>query len=227
MRYISKTKVIHIGLTLILLTVLFSACKKDEIIHENVIIPDNIPPGQDGISDISINSYVNNLYIDMFGRAPTEEELNDAKTTLKDNNYSDAAREDIIAEMMLSYEYYKNINVLTSQKMLVSVDSLTIQYEIDLYVYLIYIAELSGDSAGVFYYEYYLDKLNKLKDAPVDLYEGTITTNEYFRRYIDNFFYDDVNMGSENFVVSCFENLFRRQPTDDEKYDGIYMVDGG
>ncbi|MBC8046825.1 MAG: hypothetical protein H7Y00_08520 [Fimbriimonadaceae bacterium] len=223
---LSKNKVIHICLTLLLFAAFFSACKKEELIHENVTIPDNIPPGQDGVSDLKLNSYVNNLYIDMFGRAPTEEELSEAKTTLKDNNYNETSREDIITGIMSSYDYYKNINVLTSQKMLVSIDSLTIQYEIDLYEYTIYIAELTGDSVAVFYYEYYLEKLVNLRDASVHLYNSSITINEYFKRYVDNIFYDDVNMGSENFVVSCFENLFHRQPTDDEMQSGIAMVDG-
>ncbi|MBC8173089.1 MAG: hypothetical protein H7X71_04210 [Chitinophagales bacterium] len=201
------------------------SCKKDEIIHENVLLEGNTPPPATGISDIQLNTYVNNLYIDMFGRAPTEDELSDAKVVLKENLYSADAREQIISGMMESYEYYKNISVLTSQKMLVDIDSLTVQYEIDLYVYLIEIAELTGDSVGAFYLNYYLTKLLNLKNAPVDLYEGTITINEYIRRYIDNTFYDEVNMGSENFVVSCFENLFHRQPTDDEKYYSILMVD--
>lgn len=213
--------------TLILLTsIVFSSCDKTEIIHENLEIDGNTPPETFGVSDLQLNTYLNNLYIDMFGRAPTEGELTEGKELLKNENYSEASREDIINSLMVSYDYYKNINVLTSQKMLVDIDSLTIQYEIDLYVYLVDLAITTGDSVSLFYYEYYLDKLLKLKTAPIDFYNGDITISEYMRRYIDNLFYDEVNMGSENFVVSCFENLFHRQPTDDEKFAGIAMVDG-
>ncbi|MFN0274975.1 MAG: hypothetical protein ACKVPJ_04465 [Chitinophagales bacterium] len=214
------------GLCIVVLCFCMTSCAKDEIIHENLVIDGNTPPDAFGVSDLQLNTYINNLYIDMFGRAPTEFELTDAKDILKGDAYSEESREEIINSLMVSYDYYKNINVLTSQKMLVDIDSLTIQYEIDLYVYLIYIAELTGDSLTVFYYEYFLEKLLKLRDAPVDLYFNEITTNEYFRRYIDNYYYDEVNMGSENFVVSCFENLFHRAPTDDEKTAGIAMVDG-
>lgn len=203
-----------------------SACKKEEIVHENLIIDGNTPPPADGVSDLQLSSYLNNLYIDMFGRAPTESELNTAKNELKEQAYSSEARNNIVGDMMESYEYYKNINVLTGQKMLVDVDSITVQSQIDLYVYLIDLAEITGDTVGIFYLNWYLDKCTKLRDAPVELYDGDITVNEYFRRYIDNEFYDEVNMGSENFVVSCFENLFHRSPTDDEKEKSILMVDG-
>lgn len=205
---------------------IFVSCSKDEIVHENIIINGNTPPPQTGVSDIELNNYINNLYIDLFGRAPTDDELLDSKTQLKDNSYSKETRENIVSNMMESYEYYKNINVLTSQKMLVDVDSLTVQYTIDLYYSQIALAESTGDSLYIFYLQYYLDKVEKLKDAPVELYQGDITISEYMRRFIDNEFYDEVNMGSENFVVSCYENLFKRQPTNDEQSDGIMMVDG-
>jgi len=208
------------------LVILTSSCKKDEIIHENLVIEDNTPPENNGISTLQLNNYINNIYIDLFGRAPTESELQERGDYLRLNNFDEAARENIIDEMMLEYEYYKNINILTNQKMLVDVDSITITYQIDLYEYFIYLNELSGDTLFSPFYEYEIFKLEQLMNAPIDIHSGSIGIDEYMRRFIYNFFYDEVNMGSLNFVVACFENLLHRVPTDEELSDGIAMVDG-
>ncbi|HPE96402.1 MAG TPA: hypothetical protein PKX04_00445 [Chitinophagales bacterium] len=207
----------------ILLTV---SCARDEILHENLVVDGNTPPPSNGISTLQLNNYINNLYIDLFGRAPTEGELEDRSEYLRTNNYSEEARGTIIDELMESYEYYKNINILTTQKMLVDVDSITVTNQIATYEYIIYLNELAGDTLYNYLIEFEVQKLTDLLQAPVDLYEGSIGVNEYFRRFIYNYYYDEVNMGSLNFVVSCFENLFQRLPTDEETSDGIAMVDG-
>lgn len=211
-----------------LLITLLASCTKNETeeIHENLVITGNIPPDPEGISTVELNNYINNLFIDLYGRAPTAEELETSGTLLKSADYSYISRAELINQLMLSYEYYKNINVLTSQKMLVDIDSVTIALEIDLYEYLIDYYELTGDSLYIFQLEYELQKLYDLISAATDLSAGNIGISEYFRRYLNNSFYDAVNMGSLNFVVSCFENLLQRNPTDDELADGISMVDG-
>lgn len=205
---------------------IFSSCKKDEIVHENLIIDNNTPPPNDGISTLELQNYINNLYIDLFGRAPTESEMEERSNYLRDADFSSEGRAGIIEDMMGSYEYYKNINVLTTQEMLVDADSLSIVYQIDLYEYFIELNNLAGDTILNYYFEFEIDKMQKLLDAPGDLYNGTIGLNEYYKRFIYNYFYDEVNMGSLNFVVACFENLFNRLPTVEETSDGIAMVDG-
>jgi hypothetical protein len=214
---------IIISLTLISL---FGSCQKDEIVHENLIIENNTPPPNDGISTLELQNYINNLYIDLFGRAPTEGEMEERSTALREADFSAEGRAAIIEDMMASYEYYKNINVLTTQELLVDADSLSIVYQIDLYEYFIELNNLSGDTISNYYLEYEIDKMEKLLSAPGDFYSGTIGLNEYYKRFIHNYFYDEVNMGSLNFVVACFENLFNRLPTVEETADGIAMVDG-
>jgi hypothetical protein len=46
------------------------------------------------------------------------------------------------------------------------------------------------------------------------------------RRCLDNNFYDEINMGSLNFVLACFQNLLLRNPTEYELEQGTRMVDG-
>ena len=204
----------------------FSSCKKDETIHEDLIVDGNQAPPVDGVSSVTLNTYINKLYIDLIGRAPTVDELEEKSSFIKSSHYYVASRETVIGDLMSTYEYYKNINVLMGQKMLIDADSLTIAGEIYLYQLFVDQAILVGDSLSMYYLQYELDKLTNLQNAGVDLFHHAIGINEYYRRYIFNEIYDNVNMGSENFVISCFENLFSRYPTDDEKFDGVNMVDG-
>ena len=53
---------------------------------------------------------------------------------------------------------------------------------------------------------------------------GNITMNEYYSVFINNYFYDQVNMGTENFVKGSFDDLFRRAPTAVELVQGENIV---
>ena len=133
---------------------------RDEILHENLVVDGNTPPSN-GISTLQLNNYINNLYIDLFGRAPTEENWKTGEY-LRTNNYSEEARGTIIDELMESYEYYKNINILTTQKMLVDVDSITVTNQIATYEYIIYLNELAGDTLYNYLIEFEVQKLTDL-----------------------------------------------------------------
>ena len=209
-----------------ILSLFFASCAKDSVIHEDLIIDGNVAPPIDGVSQITLNSYINNLYIDLYGRAATESELLEQSDYLIEFDYSVDAREDIVENLMTSWEYYKNINVLTTQKYLVSLDSFSLKSQIDYWVYIIDIYYDTGLDVEALYYTIENEKLILLSTAHVELYEGSIFIDEYFKRFINNYFYDMVNMGSENFVISCFQNLFHRYPTDDELLDAVSMVDG-
>lgn len=212
----------------LLSSILFLAsCAKDSIVHENLIIDGNTAPPIDGVAQITLNNYINNLYIDLFGRAATAGEITDNTTYLTDNNYSADARTVIVTDFLSDWDYYKNFNLLTSQRLLVNLDSLNLKYQIDYWDYIIDLYNATGMETEAFYYTYENNRLKLLATAHTELYAGEIGITEYFRRYIDNYYYDQVNMGSENFVVSCFNNFMHRYPTADEKLQGVTMVDGG
>lgn len=205
---------------------LLAACAKDEVIHEDLIIDGNEPPDVTGVSSVAVNNYINSLYIDLYGRTPTSDELLSASELLIAGNYDSLARLDVVQGLMNEWEYYKNINLLTSQLYLVDVDSMSIQYQIDYWEYLVDLYTDLGDPTLAALYTWELNRLYPLASAHVDLSNETIGMSEYLRIYLDNYYYDQVNMGSLNFVISCFVNLFHRYPTDDEEASGVAMVDG-
>ena len=68
--------------------------------------------------------------------------------------------------------------------------------------------------------------LEELRNARDDYEAGNIDISEFMRRIANNDVYDEINMGSENFVISCFENFFKRNPTEAELSASVTMVDG-
>ena len=70
-----------------------------------------------------------------------------------------------------------------------------------------------------------IDKLTKLNTAREDYSAGRIDIPELQKRFFDNKFYDDINMGSNNFVVSTFNYLFFRNPTKAELAAGRKMIE--
>ncbi|HMX04461.1 MAG TPA: hypothetical protein PLJ43_07660 [Chitinophagales bacterium] len=202
------------------------SCAKDEVIHENLIIDGNIAPPVTGVSEIALNNYINSLYIDLFGRTATADELSEHAETLQSEQYSIEAREELVNSLLSDWEHINNIHLTTGQKFLVDVDSFAIASQIAYWDYLIDLFTDMGMEGEAGYYIFENDRLIKLITAHIDLANGTIGADEFYRRYINNYFYDQVNMGSLNFVVSCFTNLMQRYPTDDEQESGINMVDG-
>ena len=213
-------------LLLLLLPFTFFACSKDSVVHEDLIVDGNVAPPIDGVAEITLNNYINSLYIDLYGRAATEEEVEDNVQYLKDNEYAQAARETIVEGLLNEWDYYKNFNLLTSQRLLVNLDSLSLKYQIDYWLYIIDLFNATGMTTEAYYYEFENNRIILLSTAHTELYHEEIGITEYFRRYIDNYYYDQVNMGSENFVISCFTNLLHRYPTDSELAQCVGMVDG-
>ncbi len=71
-----------------------------------------------------------------------------------------------------------------------------------------------------------IDEYNVLLTTPSQFRNGTIDMQEMHRRLVTNDIYDQINMGSFNYVLSMFNNFLFRDPSADEHNAGITMVDG-
>ena len=208
---------------------LFSCKQKEEIItneHTNVIVDDNTAPPYSEVTTIQIQNYINKLYIDLIGREPLNQEMEGATSFLKENDLSDEGRQTVIDALQNSDEYFARMHQDYMVRYLGGADSIII-------VATIIQEELERDNAMnagnitlAQYKQYEIDKLILLLNALPDYKSGAITINEYMQRIVFNEIYDEINMGSENFVLSCFENFFKRFPTDVELVNAIEMVDG-
>ncbi len=206
-------------LPLVLILAILSSCTK----HEEVLIPGNVPPPDSTLSSIVIETYVNKAYISVLGRKPSDSEKAEGVTLLESSALSQASRESFIQTVLDKPEYYENLYKNYYTYLLVNFDTAQITQDIMLYQYFLTQPQ----------YSQYIDRLNyeiarleTLRGVYPNLVAGNITVAQMHRIMIDNSFYDELNMGTENFVISSFEHFFSRYPTDAELAEAKNIVDG-
>ncbi|MGB3948404.1 MAG: hypothetical protein WBM13_10490 [Bacteroidia bacterium] len=212
-----KTKLI---IALFVIGTAIISCKKEA---ELVEIPGNQAPPDNTISTVVKENYVNKVYISVLGREPNSSEFASGLSLINQTNLSIADREAFLNEVFAKPEYNQKLYEIASIKLLNTFDTAAITEQIAIYQFLL------TDSAYVSVFDLLnqeIVRLNALKNIPADLNNGTLTTIGLHRRLINNYFYDQINMGTENFVVSTFQHFMDRYPTDNELQQGKNMVDG-
>jgi hypothetical protein len=69
-------------------------------------------------------------------------------------------------------------------------------------------------------------RLEQLEYIVEDLLDGKIGIGEVYERAVNNSFFDDANMGDENFVRACFQLFLDRYYTEYEKQQSLKMLKG-
>lgn len=210
------------GRSLILFSIviaLLSGCTKDEI-----IIDDNTAPPDSTISALVIKNYVTKCYISLLGREPYAQEQQDGIALLDANNLSVASRKSMLEDIMDNEEYLDKVLEINSLKLLNGpFDTSAVQEQLYLYN-LIILDPQYADFVDII--QEGIDNLEVLLATPTEFRNGTIGMQEMQRRLVYNEIYDQINMGSYNYVLSLFNNFLFRDPTEDEHNSGITMVDG-
>ncbi|MDQ3072758.1 MAG: hypothetical protein M3Q97_05810 [Bacteroidota bacterium] len=194
--------------------------------YNDTVVSGNTIPPYNGVAASRINNYINSLYIDLIGREPTGAELAADFAILSADPRSPALKDKIISKLISSYACTRRLFELTSGYMLNGIDSFEIERNIYLVNLQMQYAEADGNTFLASIYRNELVKVRDLRDVTSLFHSGAIGIEEMMARFIYNFMYDDINMGSENFVKASFENLLYRLPTESELANGIRMVDG-
>ena len=202
---------------LLLLTILtiFSCTKV-----EQVIVDGNTHPNDPTIENTVIENYVNKLYISTIGREPTIAEFDDNFATLRAANLSQKSREIVIDQVLEKAEYFNNLFKIESANILNGVDTAMINERFNLYKYFL----MNASGFDSIYIGYEFERLSVLKQALPDFNSSIITNTELYKRMVNNNFFDDINMGTENFVVAIFQHFLLRYPSDDELKNAKNMV---
>lgn len=206
-------------LPLVLILAILSSCTK----HEEVLIPNNVPPPDSTLSSIVIETYVNKAYISVLGRKPSDTEKAEGTTLLESGALSQASRETFIQSILDKPEYYENLYKNYYTYLLVNFDTAQTTFFISIYQNLLTQPEYAQ---YVDQLNYEISRLEALRDVYPNLVAGNITVAQMHRTMINNSFYDELNMGTENFVVSTFEHFLSRYPTDAELAEAKNIVDG-
>ncbi len=206
-------------LPFVLILAILSSCTK----HEEVLIPNNVPPPDSTLSSIVIETYVNKAYISVLGRKPSDTEKAEGATLLESGALSQASRETFIQSILDKPEYYENLYKNYYTYLLVNFDTAQTTFFIGIYQNLLTQPEYAQ---YVDQLNYEISRLEALRDVYPNLVAGNITVAQMHRTMINNSFYDELNMGTENFVVSTFEHFLSRYPTDAELAEAKNIVDG-
>lgn len=203
----------------ILITILISSCSK----MEDVTILGNIPPPDHTIDSSVINLYINKAFINLIGREPVGNERGDGLVILKQHNFSGDDRKQFIGSFFSKPEYADNLYSVANGEYLRNLDSLEIAQQIYLFNYFLTQPQYAPFYSYIQIELYRLDTLQMI--LPM-MRSGTMDYRSMLSRMSNNYFYDQINMGSENFVVSTYQNFLFRYPSDAELLNGKTMVDG-
>lgn len=191
--------------------------------QEEILIDDNTAPPDYTIDDVVVESYINRSYISLLGRKPDSNEASSASTTLRQNNLSVANREAFLNGLLGRAEYFERQYDIGRSLYLNSVDTTGINQELLVLDIILSDPQYSAVWPLV---EIEKTKLLELLEIPDELTNGNIDMPEMHRRMVFNLIYDEINMGTQNFVVSMFQNFLFRYPTAAELAAGELMVDG-
>jgi hypothetical protein len=202
----------------LILSVLASCTKQEErIITGNVAPPDSTLP-------VSLRSnFITKSYIGLLGREASDAEFSSAKSVLDNGDYSAESRKSVIQTILNNDEIYSREFEIARSSLLNGLDTLQIRDFINTFEYLLTLPSYEDLWPVI---ETELVRLHALQSSVSDMLNGTCSFIEMQRRCVDNNFYDDINMGSLNYVISCFQNLLLRNPTQYESEECVRMVDG-
>lgn len=206
---------------------LFAACKKTEkTVYEDYILSENPVPAYKGVSGLQIKNYINKLKVDLLGEQPTEAEFSAWMHLLIKNELSDSSRTVLVEKLFAEAEYYDRLFEWNSANMLESLDYNALDDQIATVDYVIDLQYTNGDTVEAQLLEKELSKLNLLRSVSADYSAGNIDIAEFYIRLINNSFYDEINMGTENFVIATFENILGRLPTSYELENAKNITEG-
>ena len=200
------------------LVLIISSCTK----IEDIIVGDNTLPPDYTIENTTIENYINKLYISTIGREPTEAEFTTDFNLLRNANLSQKSREIVIDGILNKSEYSFNLFTLESANILNSVDTAMINERISSYQQFLLVTTNFLDSI---YVANELERMLTFQNSLTAFYLGTTTITELYRAMANNIFFDEINMGTENFVVAMFQHFLLRYPTDSELESAKDMVD--
>ena len=202
---------------LFIVLTIFNSCTDEEV------VPDNEAPPDQTIENITITNYVNRVYVSVLGREANDTEKETGFNLLRQNNLSLTSRTQFLDQVFTESEYLPHLYDFARVEILNNLDTSEVTYWIYLFNFLL------SDPAYAQVYDVLLheiERLDTLQRIPADLVNHAIDIEYLHRRCVNNYFYDQINMGSENFVVSCFQHFLNRYPTLSELTEGKKMVDG-
>lgn len=196
-----------------------TACTKTE----TEVVPGNTPPPDTTITSQLYDDYINRTYILVLGREPDSSEFQMSGQLLRSSGFSQQSRRQFLDSVFAEPDYRHRQFSKWKGELLNNMDTADISVQIFLIDF-----QLNDSSVQAFWPLLQAERVRlvALQQAGTLYVQGAIGIDELQRIMLNNYFYDQINMGSLNFVVASFQQLLGRNPTLSEQTNGISMVDG-
>jgi len=199
--------------TLLLFILLFiglNACKK----KEEIIIGNNTAPPDNTIENVVKENYINKVYISLLARKPDTLEQKEGLNILNDGNFSLDSRTEFIDKVFLNNEYFRQESTQARAELVDGEDSTTF-HRLSMNYNSVIMQQMAGenDTAFITILRNVVKRLDSATYINKYLINGDVSIIEMHRIFVDNIVYDNINMGTQNFVVSMFQNFLFRYPT--------------
>lgn len=215
----------------LLISLFISSCKK-----EANVIGNNTPPNYAYVPTVTIENYINRLYLDLLGREPLPAEMAPDLKLLKDSVLSVGSRKIIINRLQndetfiagdssYSIAYYNRYYSMLKGRMLESVEDDYIHEKIGDIQGALAGAIASGDSAEAGKIRMQITQMEELLAVRYDCRNEHIGIDSIYIRLINNNIYDLINMNTFNFINACFDNMYYRFPTSEEYTTSFNMIE--
>lgn len=198
----------------------FAACEKDSIVY----IDGNVAPPDSTVESVTLTNYLNKVYISLLGRKASDQEFDEGLSLLQASNANYSSRSSLVETVMSKEEYFHNEYETIRADVLNNADTADFTTFKTIFTDS---KKTTNDQILIDWYDFAIHRLSLLQDVIPDLESGSIDFTEVQKRCVYNNFYDDINMGTENFVVSIYQNFVFRYPTVSELENAKKMVDGG
>lgn len=197
---------------------LFISCEK-EVLNT---VDGNNPPDDPTVSYSTRDQYIERVYITLLGRKPDSTEHSSARVIIDQNPRDSALRYQWLAglpaDRSVSVKRWDDIR----SELLESVDTAAIGELITT----LEILKSGAPPEQKPLYDAEIARLDRILYVPDSLHQGVYSTTDVHRYVVDNAIYDDINMGTENFVVSVFDHFLYRYPTQYELESSKRIVEG-
>lgn len=206
-------------LSLVLLLSLVSACNKTE----EVVVDGNKPPPDNTLPAGVQENYITKSYIGLLGREPDDAEFDAAMQSFGAGGFVASVRKSVINSITAKPDYLRREFELANSDLLNGLDTFQVADIINTFSFL-----LTQPQYEPFYETLQMElvRLNAYMNTFEQVQNGSISIPEIHRNCVNNYFYDQINMGSLNFVLATFQLLALRNPTQFELDEGVKMTDG-
>lgn len=203
-------------LSLLAFLVLLLSCEKSHTVYVDEF------PIDSTITDVELENYINRSYIAILNRKPSEDERISSFLNLSTDPYDRSLRGYFIEELQSASRARWVAWQMLSDRILDGLDTSSLSADIERY------ESFVAASSNVSELEYW----QALRDRSLRhyaAYQGWLQGDSSYTALNRCMFrlpaYDEINMGTENFVVSVYQHAFHRYPTDAELSEAISIAE--